>query len=215
MIKFYGVFQLVKVTKEGKTKDGEKMVYFTAASRRSKEDTDFKLFRMTRKNAENFINNLERKENGYKSRKLFIEGYVETYKEESYVEVEKKIKAGELPERYGEIIRDLKIKIKKKVPLDKDIYVVNHFEFLDSKNSTSKGRNVEADDIEFEDYDGYDDDDSEFNNDEIDEAAATKETKITKQKSVDIFKNNNNTLDMLDEFKDNSKFNYNNVNRMI
>ena len=49
MIKYYGVFQLVKVTKEGKTKNGEKMVYFTAASQRSKEDTDFKLFKMFKK----------------------------------------------------------------------------------------------------------------------------------------------------------------------
>lgn len=209
MIKYYGVFQLVKVVKEGKTKDGEKIVYFTAASRRNEDNTDFKLFKMYKKNAERFIGNLEKQDNKYKSRKMMIEGYVETYQENQEVICSASVKKDKLPSKYGELIKNFKVEAKTTIKVDRDVYIVNHFEFLDKKGTGDKTVIVDTD----EDDDGvYFADDDE---NELSEAAATADKEITKQKSVEISKNNNEALELLDEMKNNSKFKFNNIQEMM
>lgn len=137
MIKFYGVFQLVKVIKISKTKSKDLVVYFTAASNRKEDVSDFKLFKVFGKNAERFINNLEKKGEGYKSRRMMIEGYVETYTEDKKVKCSASIKKDTFPSKYGELIKDFKVEANTIVKIDRDSYVINHFQFLDKKDGGS------------------------------------------------------------------------------
>lgn len=133
MIMYYGVFQLVKVVKIGETKKKDPMVYFTAASYRDKDTSDFKLFKAFGKNAERFIKNLEKKGDGYKSRRMMIEGYVETYTDNKEVVCSASIKKDKFPAKYGEIIKDFKVEAKATVKMERDSYVINRFQFLDKK----------------------------------------------------------------------------------
>lgn len=207
MIKYYGVFQLVKVTKEGKTKNGEKMVYFTAASQRSKDDTDFKLFKMFKKNAERFLDNLEKQGDKYKSRKMMIEGYVETYKENQEVECEVSVKKDKLPEKYGTLIKNVKVIAKTTIKVDKDVYVVNNFEFLDKKG-VSEVNITDADDEDEGTY--YADDDE----DGLEAAATSGDKNINKRDSINISKMNSNSLNIIDKFNDNVPYGFTNVQDM-
>lgn len=158
MIKFYGVFQLVKVHKEDKTKNGDKTVSFTAASNRGEDKTDFKFFKMFGNNAEYFIRNLQKDNEGkYKSRKMMIEGYVETYTDNQEVVCTANIKKDKIPEQAGFLKADLKIKAKQTIQVQKDIYKVTHFEFVDKK----KDQEIEVlinDEMESFDYTDEDED---------------------------------------------------------
>lgn len=162
MIKFYGVFQLVKVHKEDKTKKGDTTVYFTAATSRGEDKTDFKFFKMIGQNADFLLRNLQKDSEGkYKSRKMMIEGYVETYNYNEEVECIANLKKDKIPEQAGYLKVDLKIKAKQTIQSQRDTYVVKHFEFVDKK----KDADIEVlinDEIEF----GDNEDDVVVNNEE-------------------------------------------------
>lgn len=134
MINFYGVFQLVKVNKEDKTKkNGDTIVYFTAATNRGEDKTDFKLFKIIGRNADYMIRNLQKVDGKYKSRKMFLQGYVETYKENKDVEVVASVKKEKIPEQIGYIKSNLKVKCTNTIQIERDTYVVRSIEFVDKK----------------------------------------------------------------------------------
>lgn len=198
MIKFYGIFQLVKINKEDKTKKGDTMVYFTAASNRGEDKTDFKFFKMYGQNADFLLRNLQKDDKGkYKSRKMMIEGYVETYMDNQEVECTANLKKDKVPEQAGFLKVDLKIKAKTTVQVQRDTYVVNHFEFVDKK----KEMDVEVlinDEIEFE----YNDDDEvaiSDNNKQVKTSSEVKrEAKSVSNGLNDAFKSLDN-LKMIDD----------------
>lgn len=134
MINFYGVFQLVKVHKEDKTKKGDTVIYFTAATKRTEADTDFKFFKMYGNDADFFLRNLIRDSNGhYKSRKMFIHGYVSTYYDNEEVKCTASLTPEHIPQQLGYINKNIKINAKTTTKVQKDIYMVRNFEFVDSK----------------------------------------------------------------------------------
>lgn len=180
MIKFYGIFQLVKVVKIGETKKKDLVVYFTAASNRSEDVSDFKLFKVFGKNAEKFINNLEKKGDGYKSRRMMIEGYVETYTEDKVVTCSASVKKEKFPTKYGELIKDFKVEASTTIKVDRDSYVINHFQFLDKKTGGSV-KYVDNGELE-DDPIICDDDDSE---DEEETLMKTVESKLTSKLNKD------------------------------
>lgn len=185
MIKFYGIFQLVKVVKVGETKNKDLMIYFTAASNRTKDTSDFKLFKVFGKNAEKLINNLEKKGDGYKSRRMMIEGYVETYTEDRTVKCSASIKKEKFPAKYGELLKDFKVEASAVIKIQRDSYSVNHFQFLDKKTGSNTNF-IDTEDGEEEIV--FIDDDVE--DDELMQSVALKS--LTKSESTDIF---NSVLD--------------------
>lgn len=214
MIKYYGIFQLVKVTKETKTsKSKEPMVYFTAASNRSKDESDFKLFKMYGKNVENFISNLEKEGDKYKSRRMLIEGYVETYQEEQEVVCSCSVKKDKLPSKYGNLTSNFKVEAKTTIKVDKDIYVVSHFTFVDNKGKGNKTVIVDSDDEDDGTY--FVDDDSDDNNSM--EAAATSDINMnnSNSNSKTLYRESKSASDELDKFKKNTEYKYNSVLDMV
>lgn len=193
MIKFYGVFQLVKIHKEDKTKKGDTMVYLTAASNRGEDKTDFKFFKIYGKNAEFLLRNLQKDDKGkYKSRKMFLEGYVETYMDNQEVECTANLKKEKVPEQAGFLKVDLKIKAKTTVQVQRDTYIVNHFEFVDKK----KDMDVEVlinDEIEFE----YNEDDDVSSN----TSQKTMSSSEIKKEAKDVSKGLNDAFKSLDNLK--------------
>lgn len=132
MIKFYGVFQLVKVIKEDKTKKGDTIIYFSAASKRTEKDTDFKLFKMFGDQADFFLRNLTKGNDGqYQSRKMFIEGYVETYLSNQDVACIAELAPSMIPQQIGLLKQGITVKAKTTIKISKDTYAVRHFEFVD------------------------------------------------------------------------------------
>ena len=108
MINFYGVFQLVKVHKEDKTKRGDTVVYFTAATKRTEQDTDFKFFKMFGNDADFFLRNLIKDSDGkYKSRKMFIHGYVSTYYDNEEVKCTASLTPEHIPQQLGYINKNI------------------------------------------------------------------------------------------------------------
>ena len=134
MIFFNGIFQLVKVHKESKTQKGDTIVYFTGASQRAEDKTDFKFFKMIGQKADFFLRNLQKNNDGkYISRKMFISGYIETYNENQEVECTASLKKDKIPEQAGYLKVDLKIKAKTQVQIQRDTLMVQNFEFVDKK----------------------------------------------------------------------------------
>lgn len=132
MIKFYGVFQLVKVIKEDKTKKNDSIVYFSAASRRTDKETDFKLFKIFGDQADFFIRNLAKDNDGkYQSRRMFIEGYVETYTSNRDVSCIAELTPDLIPQQIGLLKQGITVKAKTTIRVDQDTYVVRHMEFVD------------------------------------------------------------------------------------
>lgn len=214
MINFYGDFRLVRVEKEMRTsKSNDLMIFFTAATKRTKDESDFKFFKIIGKNAERFISNLEKDNDGnYKSRYMLIDGYVETYDDVEKKAFKVNMKAKDLPSEYGRLTEDFSFTIRKKIKVNKETYVVSHFTFLDSKKS-KKAYIADDEDDEIS-YDGvaYEEDEDE----EL-EVAATKSKSIkaiNKNDSIDIYKNSKSIEKELDDFKNNKRFNYDNVNEM-
>ena len=134
MIKFYGVFQLVKVVKEDKTRGGDTAVYFTAASRRTDKESDFKLFKIFGKDADYMLRGLTKNNDGkYNSRKMFIEGYVETYMDTQDVACTADITPDLIPVELGILKKSLTIKAKTQIKVQRDTYVVKHVEYVDKQ----------------------------------------------------------------------------------
>lgn len=175
MIKFYGVFQLVKVVKEDKTKKGDSIVYFSAASNRGEDKTDFKFCKIVGSNADFMLRNLLKDDKGkYKSRKMMLEGYVETYTDNQEVECTANLKKEQIPQQAGFLKSDLKIKAKTTIQVPKDIYIVKHLEFVDKK----KEMDVEV---------MINDDIVEYTSGEYEkEVAATKQEKNISQQKLNI-----------------------------
>lgn len=137
MIKFYGIFQLVKIIKEDKTKKNDTMVYFSACSRRSDKDTDFKLFKMFGDQADFMLRNLTKGNDGnYQSRKMFIEGYVETYTANKDVSCIAELTPDLIPQQIGLLKQSITVKAKTNIKVDQDTYVVRHMEFVDKPKDT-------------------------------------------------------------------------------
>ena len=136
MIKFNGIFQLVKVVKEDKTKKGNTKVLFTAASNRG-EETDFKLFAMYSNNADYFIRNLTKDNDGkYMSRKMYIEGYIRTFNEQQDVTCTAEITTDMLPAEIGYLKQNVTVNASTNIKIQRDILEVQSFEFVDkSKDS--------------------------------------------------------------------------------
>lgn len=189
MIKFYGIFQLVKVVKIGETKKKDLMIYFTAASNRSEGVSDFKLFKVFGKNAEKFINNLEKKGDGYKSRRMMIEGYVETYNDDKVVKCSASVKKEKLPEKYGKLIKDFKVETNAIVTIQRDAYSVTQFQFLDKK---SDGSTKFIDNGEEEEETIICDDDEETEEKALMESVSSKS--LTKNDIGDIVKSGEDKL---------------------
>lgn len=132
MIKFYGVFQLVRVIKEDKTKKGDTVVFLSAASRRTDKDSDFKLLKMFGDQADFFLRNLTKGNDGqYQSRKMMVEGYVETYSSNQDVACIAELTPSMIPQQIGLLKQGITVKAKTTIKVDKDTYVVKHFEFVD------------------------------------------------------------------------------------
>lgn len=183
MINFYGIFQLVKVVKIGETKKKDLVVYFTAASNRAEDVSDFKLFKVFGKNAEKFINNLEKKGDGYKSRRMMIDGYVETYVEDRTVTCSASVKKDKFPAKYGELIKDFKVETSTTIKIDRDSYVINHFQFLDKKGNGSTKYVDKSDDEDEPIY--LDDDDDSSPEDEEETLMKTVASKLSSNKNSD------------------------------
>lgn len=133
MINYYGVFQLVKVHNEDKTKRGDTVVFFTAASRRTEKDSDFKFFKMFGNEADFFLRNLLKGDDGkYKSRKMMIHGYVETYTENREVKCTANLTPQHIPQQLGFLNKNIRIDAKTTTKVEKDIYIVKNFEFVDT-----------------------------------------------------------------------------------
>ena len=136
-----------------------------------------------------------------------IEGYVETYKENQEVECEVSVKKDKLPEKYGTLIKNVKVIAKTTIKVDKDVYVVNNFEFLDKKG-VSEVNITDADDEDEGTY--YADDDE----DGLEAAATSGDKNINKRDSINISKMNSNSLDLIDKFNDNVPYGFTNVQDM-
>jgi hypothetical protein len=135
MINYYGIFQLVKVHKEDKTRKGDTVVYFTAATRRTEKDTDFKFFKVYGQDADYMLRNLIKGEDGkYKSRKMHLQGYVETYNENQEVKCTANLKPEHIPEQLGFLNKVITINAKTTTQVQRDTYVVKHLEFVDKQN---------------------------------------------------------------------------------
>jgi len=132
MIEFHGVFQLVKVVKEDKTGKGNTAVYFTAATKRSDTETDFKLFKVFGQQADFMLRNLIKGNDGkYQSRKMYLTGYVETYNDNQEVTCEADVETSAIPPNIGLLKTNITIKCKTIIKVPKDIYSVRHLEFVD------------------------------------------------------------------------------------
>lgn len=138
MIKYYGLFNLVKVIKQDKTKNGNTVVFFMAASRRTETASDFKLFKIYGNEADFLIRNLTKDNEGnYQSRKMLLEGYVETYQDNEDVDCIAEVEANAIPPEIGVLKMNLTIKAKTTIKVNKDIYVVKHLDFADKARDRS------------------------------------------------------------------------------
>lgn len=133
MIEYNGIFQLVKVVKEDKTKkSGDTVVYFTAASKRTEKDSDFKLFKIYGHNADFMLRNMTKGNDGkYQSRKMYLAGYVETYIENQDVVCEADIETSAIPPNIGLLKSNITVKCRTTIRVPKDTYVVRTLEFVD------------------------------------------------------------------------------------
>jgi hypothetical protein len=132
MIEFHGVFQLVKVVKEDKTSKGNTAVYFTAATKRSDTETDFKLFKVFGQQADFMLRNLIKGNDGkYQSRKMYLTGFVETYNDNQEVTCEADVESSAIPPNIGLLKTNITIKCKTIIKVPKDIYSIRHLEFVD------------------------------------------------------------------------------------
>lgn len=135
MFSFYGVCQLVSVKKIDKTKDNRTVVYFKVATNRGEDKTDFMFCKVYGNTADFFIRNLVKGEDGkYKSRKLFLDGNIETYNAKKEVECIANIKKEDLVEQYGKLYTDLKIIATTTTSENQFVFRVKELEFLDKKN---------------------------------------------------------------------------------
>lgn len=131
MIKFYGIWQLVKVIKEDKTKKGDTFVQFVAATKRG-DETDFKLFDIFGTNADYMIRNLTKDTDGkYISRKMYIDGYVKTYNYTADIKCTADITKSMIPLEIGMLKQDITVNATTQYQIQKDIYVVSSFDFVD------------------------------------------------------------------------------------
>ena len=131
MIRFYGIWQLVKVIKEDKTKKGDTFVQFVAATQRG-DETDFKLFDVFGHNADYMLRNLTKDNDGkYLSRKMFIEGYVKTYNDTQDIKCTADINKNMIPLEIGMLKQDITVNATTQIKIPKDIYIVSTFDFVD------------------------------------------------------------------------------------
>ena len=137
MIQFYGIFQLVDVVKEDKIKnDGTKVIYFKAGSNSpGKDKGDIKFCKIYGKQAEYFINNLRKKDNGkYASRRLYLTGYIETYKKEEKIAFNQVVPPNAIPAKLGKLYESIVVNISKIMEREYECYRVTNLEFADSNN---------------------------------------------------------------------------------
>lgn len=136
MLHISGVVQLAAVVKEDETKNKDKIVFFTAFTRRG--DKDDKVFcKVYGNTAEYLIRNLVRKDDGsYKSRKLYIAGNIETYKQTKPVNIPKVVPKSALPPQLGVLKEDITIHFTKEMEEDKMMIKVSFLEFEDKKKES-------------------------------------------------------------------------------
>lgn len=136
MLHVSGVVQLAAIVKEDETKNKDKIVYFTAFTRRG--DKDDKVFcKVYGNTAEYLIRNLIKKDDGsYKSRKLYIAGNIEIYKQNRPVTIPKVVPRTALPAQLGVLKEDITIQFTKEMEEDKMMIKVSFLEFEDKKKDT-------------------------------------------------------------------------------
>lgn len=132
MISFNGMFQLVKVLKEDKTRKGDTSVFFSAASHRSDKETDFKVFKVFGAQADFMLRNLVKGNDGkYQSRKMYLSGVVETYYDNQDVSCEADIEPNDITPNIGILKQNITVRCKTTLRIQKDMYSVKHLEFAD------------------------------------------------------------------------------------
>lgn len=136
MLHISGVVQLAAIVKEDETKNKDKIVYFTAFTRRG--DKDDKVFcKVYGNTAEYLIRNLIKKDNGdYKSRKLYIAGNIETYKQNRPVTIPKTVPKDALPPQLGVLKEDITIQFTKEMEEDRMMIKVSYLDFEDKKKNS-------------------------------------------------------------------------------
>lgn len=172
MIHFNGSFQLGAVVKEDFATEGDKVVYFVAFSKRGKNNSDEVFCKVTGKTADVFIKNLIKRDDGsYKSRRMYLEGVLETYKKQKReVLPPKTIKPDDLDENLGKLFLPIAIVFERNVEEQKVVLKVNHLEFVDKKNEDEKleifqleNDQGKGQDLENNNDEYYDNEDSLYN----------------------------------------------------
>lgn len=137
MIKFNGIWQLVRVTKEDKTKKGDTFVQFVAASNRG-DESDFKLLSMYGNSADYFLRNLTKDNEGkYLSRKMYIEGHIRTYNDTQDITCTAEIKKEMIPAQIGLLKEDISVNAVTQIKVPRDVFEVSSFEFVDKPRDSS------------------------------------------------------------------------------
>lgn len=166
MMKFYGIYQLVEVKAKDVTKSGQTVVYFIAASKRGEDKTDFFFCKMFGKNADFFLRNLAKNEEGkYKSRKMFLEGTVETFKAKREVVCLAKVNKDSINKQTGVLYNDITIKATNEIQELQYSLLVKNIEFLDKKSDIK----VEVLSDEYNANDNINEQDSKMTKEEIEE----------------------------------------------
>lgn len=137
MIHFSGVFQLAAINKEDQTRSGDKIVYFTAFSRRG-DQSDKVFCKVFGKTAEYLMRNLTKKDDGkYISRKMELAGTIETYKQAKMETLPgKTITPDMLDPQLGLLKTSITINFTREVEEEKFMFKVSYLEFVDKKRET-------------------------------------------------------------------------------
>lgn len=137
MIHFSGTFQLAAIVKEDTTKKGDKIVYFTAYSRRG-DQSDKVFCKCFGNTAEYLMRNLTKKADGkYASRKLYIAGTLETYKQNKQETLPAKVITPDmLDKQLGVLKESIQISFTRDVEEEKFMLKVSYLDFEDKKKET-------------------------------------------------------------------------------
>lgn len=133
MIKTYGIYNLGKVLSESKTKSGDSFVMFSAASKRG-ENTDWVTFKAFGRVADYFLRGMVKNNDGkYRSRKMIIEGVLETSEQDRPIELTTEISPSHIPEQLGYLRNDIKIRVKTLEKMKDFAVIISSLDFLDNK----------------------------------------------------------------------------------
>lgn len=137
MIHFSGTFQLAAIVKEDTTKKGDKMVYFTAFSRRG-DQSDKVFCKCFGSTADYLMRNLTKKADGkYASRKLYLAGTLETYKQPKQETLPAKVITPEmLDKQLGVLKESIQISFTREVEEEKFMLKISYLDFEDKKKDS-------------------------------------------------------------------------------